>query len=29
LKLQGLIIGRNSLDDARKRVYIPVHSDWL
>jgi phosphosulfolactate synthase len=29
LKLQGLIIGRNSLDDARKRVYIPIHSDWL
>jgi phosphosulfolactate synthase len=29
LKLQGLIIARNSLDDARKRVYIPVHSDWL
>ena len=29
LKLQGLIIGRNSLDDARKRVYVPVHSDWL
>lgn len=29
LKLQGLIIGRNSLDDARKRVYLPVHSDWL
>ena len=29
LKLQGLIIARNSLDDARKRVYVPVHSDWL
>jgi phosphosulfolactate synthase len=29
LKLQGLIISRNSLDDARKRVYVPVHSDWL
>jgi phosphosulfolactate synthase len=29
LKLQGLIIGRNSLDDARKRVYLPIHSDWL
>jgi phosphosulfolactate synthase len=29
LKLQGLIIGRNSLDDARKRVYVPIHSDWL
>lgn len=29
LKLQGLIIARNSLDDARKKVYIPVHSDWL
>ncbi|HSB56443.1 MAG TPA: phosphosulfolactate synthase [Nitrosopumilaceae archaeon] len=29
LKNQGLIIERNSLDDARKRVYHPVHSEWL
>jgi phosphosulfolactate synthase len=29
LKLQGLIIERSSLDDARKKVYQPVHSDWL
>ncbi|HET7147470.1 MAG TPA: phosphosulfolactate synthase [Candidatus Nitrosopolaris sp.] len=29
LKAQGLIVGRNSLDDARKRVYVPIHSDWL
>ena len=29
LKIQGLIIERNSLDDARKRVYNPIHSDWL
>lgn len=29
LKGQGLIIERNSLDDARKKVYQPIHSDWL
>jgi phosphosulfolactate synthase len=29
LKNQGLIVERNSLDDARKRVYTPIHSDWL
>jgi phosphosulfolactate synthase len=29
LKRQGLIIERNSLDDARKKVYHPVQSDWL
>jgi phosphosulfolactate synthase len=29
LKNQGLVIERNSLDDARKKVYMPVRSDWL
>ncbi|HZT36058.1 MAG TPA: phosphosulfolactate synthase, partial [Nitrososphaera sp.] len=29
LKEQGLIIERTSLDDARKRVYTPVQSEWL
>jgi phosphosulfolactate synthase len=29
LKRQGLIVERNSLEDARKKVYQPVHSDWL
>lgn len=29
LKRQGLILERNSLEDARKKVYQPVHSDWL
>lgn len=29
LKRQGLILERNSLDDARKKVYQPVQSDWL
>lgn len=29
LKRQGLIIERNSLDDTRKKVYHPIHSDWL
>ncbi|MEO9362688.1 MAG: phosphosulfolactate synthase [Nitrososphaera sp.] len=29
LKAQGLIIERNSLDDARKRIYSPVQSSWL
>ena len=29
LKNQGLVIERNSMDDARKKVYHPVSSDWL
>ena len=29
LKSQGLVVERNSLDDARKKVYTPVQSDWL
>ena len=29
LKRQGLIIERSSLDDARKKVYQPIQSDWL
>ena len=29
LKLQGLIIERSSLDDARKKLYTPVQSEWL
>ena len=29
LKTQGLVVERNSLDDARKKVYSPIHSDWL
>ena len=29
LKDQGLIIERTSLDDARKKVYHPVQSEWL
>ncbi|MGA9151975.1 MAG: helix-turn-helix domain-containing protein [Candidatus Nitrosopolaris sp.] len=29
LKSQGLIVERNSMEDARKRVYTPIHSDWL
>jgi phosphosulfolactate synthase len=29
LKSQGLIIERSSLDDARKKLYAPVQSDWL
>jgi len=29
LKQQGLIIEKSSLDDARKRVYYPVRSEWL
>jgi len=29
LKRQGLIVERNSLEDARKKVYQPTHSDWL
>lgn len=29
LKLQGLIIERSSLDDARKKLYTPVQFEWL
>lgn len=29
LKTQGLVVERNSLEDARKKVYTPIHSDWL
>ncbi|MEO9320239.1 MAG: phosphosulfolactate synthase [Nitrososphaera sp.] len=29
LRDQGLIIERTSLDDARKKVYHPVQSEWL
>jgi phosphosulfolactate synthase len=29
LKRQGLVVERNSLDDARKKVYHAIHSDWL
>jgi phosphosulfolactate synthase len=29
LRNQGLIIERTSLDDARKKVYHPVRSEWL
>ena len=29
LRNQGLVIERTSLDDARKRVYHPVRSEWL
>ncbi len=29
LKRQGLIIEHSSLDDARKKVYQPVQSEWL
>lgn len=29
LKNQGLVIERNSLNDARKKVYYPVRSEWL
>jgi phosphosulfolactate synthase len=29
LKSQGLIVERISLEDARKRVYTSIHSDWL
>jgi phosphosulfolactate synthase len=29
LKSQGLIIERGSLDDARKKLYTPVQSEWL
>ncbi|HKU49036.1 MAG TPA: phosphosulfolactate synthase [Nitrososphaera sp.] len=29
LKTQGMIIERSSLEDARKKVYSPVQSEWL
>jgi phosphosulfolactate synthase len=29
LKEQGLIIEKNSLEDARRKVYLPVQSEWL
>ncbi|HEX6282680.1 MAG TPA: phosphosulfolactate synthase, partial [Nitrososphaera sp.] len=29
LKLQGLIIERSSLDDARKKLYTPIQFEWL
>jgi phosphosulfolactate synthase len=29
LRNQGLVIERTSLDDARKRVYYPIRSEWL
>jgi phosphosulfolactate synthase len=29
LKSQGMIIERTSMDDARKKIYHPVSSDWL
>jgi phosphosulfolactate synthase len=29
LKTQGLVVERNSFEDARKKVYTPIHSDWL
>jgi phosphosulfolactate synthase len=29
LKSQGLIIERSSLDDARKKLYSPIQSEWL
>jgi len=29
LKEQGLVTEKNSLEDTRKKVYYPVHSDWL
>jgi phosphosulfolactate synthase len=29
LKNQGLIVERTSLNDARKRVYYPIRSEWL
>jgi phosphosulfolactate synthase len=29
LKSQGLIVERNSLDDARKKLYTPVQFEWL
>jgi phosphosulfolactate synthase len=29
LKQQGLVMEKNSLEDTRKKVYTPIHSDWL
>ena len=29
LRGQGFILERNSLDDTRRKVYIPVQSEWL
>jgi len=29
LKQQGLVTEKNSLEDTRKKVYSPIHSDWL
>ena len=29
LKEQGLVTEKNSLEDTRKKVYYPIHSDWL
>ena len=29
LKEQGLIIEKNSLEDTRRKVYLPVQSEWL
>jgi phosphosulfolactate synthase len=29
LKSQGLVIERSSLDDARKKLYTPIQSEWL
>ena len=29
LKEQGLITEKNSLDDARRRIYYPIQSDWI
>lgn len=29
LKNQGLVVERNSLNDARKKVYHPIRSEWL
>jgi phosphosulfolactate synthase len=29
LKEQGLIIEKNSLEDTRRKVYMPIQSEWL
>ncbi len=29
LKQQGLVTEKNGLGDTRKKVYYPIHSDWL
>jgi phosphosulfolactate synthase len=29
LKPQGLVTEKNSLEDTRKKVYDPIHSNWL